>query len=213
MTVSPDELTGTEQAVLLVLMAEARPVPNPELKNLGPELKKLDRERLNRLKLIETTPGTPMVHELTDAGWMTCRSLVGTAAPARVTGQGKVLYTVLAALDRYLRQKDLVLAEMFEQAGQEIDVERRGEKDTESRVRHMYSRLVAQPGGWLGLAKLRAELVDVPRTELDATLVRMYQVPGVSLIPEENQKTLTATDREAAVQIGLQDKHLIAIQP
>jgi hypothetical protein len=77
----------------------------------------------------------------------------------------------------------------------------------------MYSRLVAQPGGWLGLAKLRAELVDVPRTELDATLVRMYQVPGVSLIPEENQKTLTATDREAAVQIGLQDKHLIAIQP
>ena len=59
MTVSPDELTGTEQAVLLVLMAEARPVPNPKLKELGPELKKLDRERLNRLKLIETTPGTP----------------------------------------------------------------------------------------------------------------------------------------------------------
>ena len=34
MTVSPDELTGTEQAVLLVLMAQAGPVPNPKLKEL-----------------------------------------------------------------------------------------------------------------------------------------------------------------------------------
>jgi hypothetical protein len=37
-TVAPDELTGTEQAVLLVLMAECRPVPNPELNTLGPVL-------------------------------------------------------------------------------------------------------------------------------------------------------------------------------
>jgi hypothetical protein len=201
-TVSPDELTGTEQAVLLVLMAQARPVPNPELKNLGPELKKLDRERLNRLQLIETTPGTPMVHELTDKGWTTCRSLIGSTAPARVTGQGKVLYTVLAALDRYLHQKDLALAELFEQTSE----------DVESRVRQTYSRLVGRPGGWLGLAKLRGELAEVPRANLDATLVRLYRAHGVSLIPEENQKTLTTADREAAVEIGFQDMHLIAIQ-
>jgi hypothetical protein len=40
----------------------------------------------------------------------------------------------------------------------------------------------------------------------------MYRSPGVSLIPEENQKTLTAEDRAAAVEIGDQDKHLIAIE-
>jgi hypothetical protein len=72
--------------------------------------------------------------------------------------------------------------------------------------------LVARPGGWLGLVKLRAELSDVPRADLDAALVRLYQAPGVSLVPEENQKTLTTADRAAAVEIGLQDKHLIAIQ-
>lgn len=208
MTVSPDELTGTEQAVLLVLMAEARPVPNPKLKELGPELKKLDRERLNRLKLIETTPGTPMVHELTDEGWTTCRSLVGTAVPASVGGQGKVLYTVLTAVDRYLRQKDFRLADLFEPEAEETNLD----SDVESRVRQAYSRLVARPGGWLGLVKLRAELSDVPRAELDAALVRLYQAPGVSLVPEENQKTLTTADRAAAVEIGLQNKHLIAIQ-
>jgi hypothetical protein len=207
-TVSPDELTGTEQAVLLVLMAEARPVPNPKLKELGPELKKLDRERLNRLKLIETTPGTPMVHELTDEGWTTCRSLVGTAVPASVRGQGKVLYTVLTAVDRYLRQKDFRLADLFEPEAEETNLD----SDVESRVRQAYSRLVARPGGWLGLVKLRAELSDVPRAELDAALVRLYQAPGVSLVPEENQKTLTTADRAAAVEIGLQNKHLIAIQ-
>jgi hypothetical protein len=207
-TVSPDELTGTEQAVLLVLMAEARPVPNPKLKELGPELKKLDRERLNRLKLIETTPGTPMVHELTDEGWTTCRSLVGTAVPASVGGQGKVLYTVLTAVDRYLRQKDFRLADLFEPEAEETNLD----SDVESRVRQAYSRLVARPGGWLGLVKLRAELSDVPRAELDAALVRLYQAPGVSLVPEENQKTLTTADRAAAVEIGLQNKHLIAIQ-
>jgi hypothetical protein len=209
-TVSPDELTGTEQAVLLVLMAKARPVPNPELKKLGPELKQRERVRLNRLKLIETTSGRPMVHELTDKGWATCRDLVGAAAPARVTGQGKVLYTVLIALDRYLRRENLTLAEIFETS----DIETT-DIDTyiESRVRQTYSRLVSRPGGWLGLAKLRAELTDVPRAELDAALVRLYQAPGVSLIPEENQKTLTAADRAAAVEIGTQHQHLIAIEP
>ena len=41
----------------------------------------------------------------------------------------------------------------------------------------------------------------------------MYRIPGVSLIPEENQKVLTPDDRAAAVEIGDQDKHLIAIEP
>lgn len=204
MTVSPDELTGTEQAVLLVLMAQAGPVPNPKLKELGPELKKDYRDRLNRLGLIETTPGTPMVHLLTDKGWATCRELIGTEPPDNVRGQGKVLYTVMAALDRYLRQTGMRPAELFGKRDQAADVE--------GRVRQAYSRLIDRPGRWLGLAKLRADLSDVSRAELDAALVRMYQAPGVSFVPEENQKTLTPADRAASVVIGTQDHHLIAIE-
>ncbi|MEX3771529.1 hypothetical protein ABFW14_32035, partial [Mycolicibacterium fortuitum] len=89
MNVAPDELTGTEQAVLLVLMAESRPVPNAELERLGPKLDKPKRDRLNRLGLIESTGTRPLVHELTDAGWALCRSLFGADAPPRSTGQGK----------------------------------------------------------------------------------------------------------------------------
>lgn len=204
MIVAPNELTGSEQAVLLVLMAKAGPVPNSELKELGPELKKLDRERLNRLGLIKTTPGRPMVHILTDKGWAACRGLIGTEPPQSVRGQGKVLYTVLGALDRYLEQSGLRPANLFGVRGAVIDVE--------TRVRQAYSRLVDRPGDWLGLARLRADLADVPRAELDAALARLYHAPEVNLIPEENQKTLTSADHEAAVEIGMQNRHLIGIK-
>ncbi len=48
MSVTPADLTGTERAVLLVLMAESRPVPNPDLIALGPELEKAGRDKAQR---------------------------------------------------------------------------------------------------------------------------------------------------------------------
>jgi len=213
--VALDELTGADQAVLLVLMAESRPVPNPELTQLGPELKKLNRERLNRLGLIETSkPGNSYVHELTDEGWRLCQDIFAAAAPPLSKGQGKALYTLLRSLGRYLAREDLVLADVFTPAREDAPrPDGTADTDVELLVRRSYEGLAAQPGGWVALARLRAELADVPRPQLDATLKRMYRIPGVSLIPEENQKVLTADDRAAAVEIGDQDKHLIAIEP
>lgn len=203
MNVEPDELTGTEQAVLLVLMAESRPVPNPELQRLGPDLKKDVRVRLNDRKLIKTTSGKPsMVHELTDDGWALCEKLFGAEVPDRPSGQGKALYTLLRALRRHFDREDLQLSDIFLPT----------DGDVETRVRRAYKLLARRPGGWVALAELRAGLSDVPRSELDATLTRMYRIPGISLIPNEDQKMLTAADRDAAVEIGDQNKHLIAIE-
>jgi hypothetical protein len=219
--VAPDELTGTEQAVLLVLMAECRPVRNPELKNLGPELKKDYRERLQRHGLIDVKAGSPMVLELTDDGWALCRALFGVEAPIGVRGQNKTLYTLMKAFGRYFDQADLSLADVFTPAAAEppgaaeppAPVEPPGAVDgVEGRVRSAYDRLARRPGGWVGLRQLRHELADVPRADLDTALVALYQRRGVSLIPEENQKALTADDHDAAVRIGGQHKHLIAIE-
>lgn len=209
MTVAVDELSGTEQAVLLVLMSEARPIPNPELERLGPKLDRSSRERLNRLNLVDTTPGRPLVHELTDTGWAVCRSMFGADVPARTSGQGRALYTVLRALGRYFDGADLRPADVFLPPDEPVAVT---PQTLEDRIRDGYRRLAARPGGWVALARLRAELPDVDRHELDDALVRMYQITGVSLIPEENQKTLTPDDRAAAVRIGNQPKHLIAIE-
>ncbi|TFV58094.1 hypothetical protein E4P42_13325 [Mycobacterium sp. PS03-16] len=216
---APDELTGTEQAVLLVLMAECRPVPNPELKTLGPELKKSYRDRLRDKKLIEVSSGTPMVLELTDEGWRLCRELFGTEPPLGVRGQNKALYTLMKGLGRYFDRADLAPADVFAPAPPDsvaTPVDSASDQapgdDVEGRIRAAYGRLASRAGGWVGLAALRDELADVGRGALDAALLRLERTPGVSLIPEENQKTLTGADRAAAVRIGNEDNHLIAIE-
>ncbi len=95
MGVTPADLTGTERAVLLVLMAEARPLPNPDLINFGPKLDKPGRDKLNDLGLIESIRERGrFVHELTDKGWRLCREIVSAGPPTRSTGPAKTLYTV-----------------------------------------------------------------------------------------------------------------------
>ena len=220
MSVPPDELTGTQQAVLLVLMAEARAVRNPELAELGPKLDKPNRDALVRRGLVEVTVKRPaMVFELTDAGWATCAAIIGADTPDRPSGQGKALYTVLKALRRYVDRHDLPISDVFGPPDEDPvgepsppDTPAGDDVDVEARVRATYAALVTRPGGWVDLVRLRRELADVARHDLDAALARMYRVPGVSLVPEANQKTLSAEDHAAAISIGDQAKHLIAIE-
>jgi hypothetical protein len=203
---NPDELTGTEQAVLLVLMAEGRAVRNPELKELGPELRAESRRRLNDRGLVESVKiGRGFVHELTDDGWATARRIVGAEVPPQPSGQGRALYTLMRGLDQYLSREDLALADVFGASTAVV-------ADAEGSVRDAYRRLAQRPGGWVALVRLRAELSELAHDELDAVLQRMYRVPGVHLIPEENQKVITDEDRAAAVEIGGYQKHLIAIE-
>ncbi len=200
MAVTPT-LTGTERAVLLVLMAKSGPVANPDLLALGPKLDKPSRDKLNDLGLIESyTENRRIVHELTDKGWRLCRDITAAGPPPRSAGAAKTLYTVLNSLNRYLTSADLSLADVFGQT-------------TDGRIRRAYSDLASRPGGWVSLTDLRAALADVPRAELDDALRALSREPGVNLIPEENQKVLTDADRDAALVIGPGPKHLIAIQP
>lgn len=202
MSVTPADLTGTERAVLLVLMAQSRPVPNPELIEYGPKLDKPSRDKLNELKLIESDRSTGRyVHELTDRGWRLSRDIITAGAPPRSTGPAKTLYTVLAGLERYLGTADLSLADIFGAPP---------EQSTADRIRAAYTALAPRPGAWVGLARLRAELPDP--TDIDTTLTELYRSGAVSLIPEENQKVLTDDDRAAALTIGGQAKHLMAIE-
>jgi hypothetical protein len=188
-------------------MAESRPVPNPELVDLGPKLDKPARDKLNKLGLIESDRSSGrFVHELTDEGWRLCRDILSDGPPPRSTGPAKALYTVLGAVDRYLHRADLSPADVFGAAVVETEP-----VTTEDRIRSAYANIVSRPGGWVGLVELRSALSDVPRSDIDASLRTLFRAPGVSLIREENQKTLTAADAAAAVVIGGQEKHLMAI--
>jgi hypothetical protein len=203
--VTPSDLTGTERAVLLVLMAESRPLPNPDLVALGPKLDKPSRDKLNNLGLIDSyRDSNRFVHELTDKGWHLCRDIVAAAPPPRSTGPAKTLYTVLNSLSRYLTSADLSLADVF---GHTDDA-----PPLDDRIRRAYTDLSPRSGGWVSLTRLRAVLADTDRADVDDALRTLARTPGVSLIPEENQKVLTAADRDAAITIGPENKHLIAIE-
>jgi hypothetical protein len=194
-SVTPADLTGTERAVLLVLMAEARPVPNPDLVTLGPKLDKPGRDKLNRLGLIESQcSGGRFVHELTDRGWHLCRDIFSDGPPPRSTGPAKTLYTLLAALDRYLRRADLSLADTFGPDGDEPTPQ-----TVEDRIRHAYATLMPRPGGWVSLTRLRTELADRSRAEVDGALHTLYRTPGVDIGPNPESEP---GPRSAAGSVG-----------
>lgn len=82
--------------------------------------------------------------------------------------------------------------------------------DLETQIRAVYAELAADTDAWISLTKIRQRLTGT-RTEQDAALRSMERKPDVALVPEANQKALTGQDRDAAVNIGEQDKHLIWI--
>jgi hypothetical protein len=63
----------------------------------------------------------------------------------------------------------------------------------------------------VSIAKVRSRLGDVPRQQVDETLIRMERLRDVNIVPEANQRMLTPQDQESAVIIGGQDKHLLWI--
>ncbi|OZD68640.1 hypothetical protein CH272_26555 [Rhodococcus sp. 05-340-1] len=213
---STEDLNGTEAAVLLVLMAEASPVKNSELRAMGPELAKPSRDKLKNAGLIEVDSSVrPMTLELTDKGWRTCGDLIGGEPPARSTGAGKAMFTVLAGLRRWLDRTDSRPADVFSPRSDEpAPVERTDTTvDIEASIRAAYARLAREPGSTVRLSRLRNELRDIPRTDLDDALARLRRAADVALIPEENQKTLTDEERAAAVVVGNQQNHLLSIEP
>ncbi|MEU3474199.1 hypothetical protein [Rhodococcus sp. NPDC006774] len=213
---STEDLNGTEAAVLLVLMAEASPVKNSELRAMGPELAKPSRDKLKNAGLIEVNSSVrPMTLELTDKGWRTCGDLIGGEPPARSTGAGKAMFTVLAGLRRWLDRTDSRPADVFSPRSDEpAPVERTDTTvDIEASIRAAYARLASEPGSTVRLSRLRNELRDIPRTDLDDALARLRRAADVALIPEENQKTLTDEERAAAVVVGNQQNHLLSIEP
>ena len=132
------------------------------------------------------------------------------------------MFTVLAGLRRWLDRTDSRPADVFSPRGDEaapdepaIDEKAVGSDtvDIEASIRAAYARIAREPGSTVRLSRLRNELRDITRSDLDDALARLRRAADVSLIPEENQKTLTDEERAAAVVVGNQQNHLLSIEP
>jgi hypothetical protein len=221
-----DDLTPVQRSVLLILMAEAREVPNAYLTNdLKLTLKKPARDGLRSRGLITERKHSGRVYlELADQGWRWCREQAGAEVPPRAGHGGVAAYAILAGLQRYLSSHPaLALPDLFTReeppgagepaaAGAAAATAVMEPTDLAARIRKAYQNLAAGPGSWVRLADLRP-LLGGARPEVDRVLVEMGRMPDVSIVPESDQKSLADRDRAAAVVIGNQHKHLIAIGP
>ncbi len=203
-----DRLGHKQTATLLTLMAMAREVSNPELRDLaGFVLDGKYRRELNSLGLVDSRKdGRRYVHELTEAGWAWCADELkaGTPPPPHGTLSAS-LYVILAGLDRYLSTNRLRPADLFATRTQPAGA------DLESRIRAAYRALATTPGEWVALASLRPE-VGASAPEVDKALKQLSMAGVVRLVPRSNRKLLTAADHAAAIRIGGEDNHQIAIE-
>jgi hypothetical protein len=216
-----DELSARERAVLFALLSAARKLSNAELQALiGIRLDGKERRKLNDLKLVESEkPGRWFVHELSDAGWRWCADELAAGPEGRPTSLERSLYLMLGMFERYMAAARLNLADVAS-----LDLKARpsgrhkrrdtaeGDGDLTARVAAAYQALTPGPGEFVKLWELRERLADIPRPALDGALGAMFTARRVNLIPQSNQQALTAADRESALRIGGEHKHLISFE-
>ncbi|HWS38680.1 MAG TPA: hypothetical protein VN408_38830 [Actinoplanes sp.] len=208
-----DNLTPQESALLIILMCEAREVPNPELqKRFGFTLTGPSRTKLNSLGYVHTVKkGQAFVHVLDEKGW------VRVHEDLNFNGGGKAIGAALTILHGRLRERVLVrdpyrsFGEMFTLATEPAGPVPDPVDDLEGRIRAAYRSLAPQPGDWVRHTEVRDALADVPGEALDAAFRLLSQAEDVEMMPESNQKTLSSEDRRHAVRVGGQDTHLIAV--
>jgi hypothetical protein len=208
------KLSRPQRNLLYALMAEAREISNPELdERCGLRIVGEDRRVLKAQKLVTSQrEGRSYRHTLTERGWAWCRAEFASDPGARPAPLDRVVYRMTAALDRYLSANQLAIDQLFTAEVSEVVEENAEEPEvsTVDRVRRAYADLAAEPEDWVSLTELRRQLDGLPRHEVDQVL-KDLDGKGGTLIPEANQKTLTAEDRAAAVRIGGEDNHLLSM--
>ncbi|MCO8274647.1 hypothetical protein M1L60_29025 [Actinoplanes sp. TRM 88003] len=193
----------------MVLMVEAREVLNTELKaKYGLDVRKEQRDKLARLHYVSSRrSGRTVAIQLDDKGWVRMQSDFDFKARG-AAAVGAALTALHAHLrDRVLQRSGAAnLTELF--ARTEM---RAVAGDIGPRVVSAYHALANEPGAWVSLRRLRPFFADVPRDRVDEVLRELSDRGEANIVPESNQKTLTAADHEAALRLGGQQNHLLAI--
>jgi hypothetical protein len=215
--VSRDDLTVRQRAVLFALLGEARQVPNPELKQLiGAGLDGAERRDLNARKYVESIKlGRAYAHELSDAGWRWCNEELAAAPSERAGSLERAHYKVFGLFARHLDAAGLTLADIAVPAPDVPASTTANAADLTAFIETGYRSLAATAGEFVSLRELRprlTELTDRPRPDVDAALTTMFTAQLINLIPQSNQQALSDADREAALRIGGEYKHLISIE-
>lgn len=191
------------------------------------------RGPLEREGLVSTRrQGRGNVIEATDKGWSEAGQRLADLLPEDAEGAGAVLRAWLGRFGAFLARQDKALADLMATAPLASDetarpapavdaphpgVEHKGlppEAGTalHGRIRAAY---LVVTGGQLNvralLKDLRPHLADVPRATLDAALIALQREGRAVLHRLDNGAALTAADRDAALTIAGEPRHILWI--
>jgi hypothetical protein len=204
------ELAPADYAFLIILKAEGRELSNTEMDNLyHVRLVGDDYARLNAAGYVSSnTARRPYRHAITTEGLGRLASPLGIDEGRAEEGKRsspteKRLWAAVVA-----QQAEIVRLRAAGNGTVEVVEAPAG---LDSRIRAGYTKLAGAPGDWVDLAELRPLLPDVPRRELDKALLRMHRAGDVSLEPDPLAHRIGADQRSAAVRVGGEDRHKLAI--
>jgi hypothetical protein len=197
------ELAPTDYAFLIILKAEGRELSNTEMDRLyRVRLKGEEYAKLNAAGYVSSdTTHRPYRHSITRAGLKILAGRLTVDEGQRRAPRELPLWAALVA-----QQNEIVRL----QAGASTVAEK-PVADLDDRIRTVYAELAGVPGAWVDLTALRPLLADVPKADLDRAFVRMLDAPDVRLEPEPFGHRVGAAERRAAVHVGGEDRHKLAI--
>jgi hypothetical protein len=213
---SAQNLTASESALLIALMLEGRETAAGVLRErYGLTVTGASRVKLGRLGFVRNDRprrNGPYVYQLDDPGWRRCGEELAFDN-SRPRYMGAVLAAFHAAVCRDLKRHRRSVADLMESsaAGEPGQPPQSAGEELGTRIRRTYASVATEPGAWVSLVDLRAALDGVDRDEVDAALKQLEREPDINIVPQSNRKALKQAQHDAAVWIGGQDKHFIAI--
>ena len=202
------ELTSADYAYLVILQAEGREISNSEMhERYEVRLTSPDYEKLNADGyVVSTTKPRPYRHVITDKGSrvlgdpLTIDQGRGGEGVKRSTGERQLLWAAVVAQQKLLLAKANGAATAVEKPA-----------DLDGRIRAAYTKLAATPGDYVNLTDLRPLIDDVSKADLDKALIRLHDASDVRIEPEPFGHRIGPAERSAAVHIGGEDRHKLAI--
>ncbi|HEY0331646.1 MAG TPA: hypothetical protein VGC77_21415 [Rhodopseudomonas sp.] len=183
---------------------------------LKPEIEKAERAALVKAGLIEVAKRErgAIWLTVTDKGWDWAERHLADPLPEKNFGGAFVLQAWLKRLAGFLEAGDLRLADLLA-----APAPRPGAGDAPAdpaalreKIREAY---LAVAGGFNRralLKDLRRQLPDIERSALDDALKLMQREQQAALMQLDNRIEVTDADRDAAIQIGNEPRHIVWIE-
>ena len=205
-----NRLGHKQTAAMFTLLVLGREVSNPELREIvGFTLDSKERVELNKHEYVTSRKrGRALAHTITERGIAWCRDEFAQETPPPPHPRSLLvpaMYLLFGGIDAFLRRERLSLPDVFAQR-----VELTG-ADIEERIRTAYRKLAGSSQDWVKLADLRP-LLGAGRAEVDKVFKELSRAGQINLAPSSDRKALTAADHDAAIVIGGEANHQLAIE-